>query len=311
MAEMHYTAITMMATERDKLFKVKAMAEMKYIAIAPARDEEAHLPQLIDAMEGQTVKPARWVIINDGSTDRTAEIADRAASRCDWIEIHHLPHGRPRQPGGESVVMHFLSRPVWSNVHAILRVDADVSFGPAFAEQLLFEFEREPDLGIVGPTLLEPTSSGWRRVKIPSFHANGAAKMYRAACFEAIGGLDPGLGWDTLDEIRATMAGYRTRSLPHVRAFHHRPQGSARGLIRGRFLTGQAAYNVGYSFAFMLARAAANLLEPPPVVGSLSLLAGFLAGYLRRQPRTAPQDVVSFIRRHQRRRLLMMDSIWR
>jgi hypothetical protein len=193
----------------------------------------------------------------------------------------------------------------------ILRVDADLSFAPTMVECLLREFAADPRLGIGGATLYEPSGDTWREVRTPAFHTRGAVKLYSAPCFRAIGGIDAGLGWDTLDEAAAMLHGFRTRSFPHIQARHHRPQGAAGGLWRGRLAAGRAAYRVGYSPLFMIVRALARITEPPYVLGSFLMAAGFLEGYLRGLPRAASAEVMKFIRTQQRRRLLMMDTVWR
>ncbi|MGZ6252727.1 MAG: glycosyltransferase family 2 protein [Candidatus Binataceae bacterium] len=206
----------------------------RYIAITPARDEERLLPRLLVSMVAQTRRPERWIVIDDGSTDRTGEILDRAAHYHPWIEPQHLPRGGARAPGGESVIMRFLPREAWEGYDAILRLDADLTFKPQFAELLLAEMEKDPRLGIAGPTLYETQGARWCEIPAPSFHTRGAAKLYSSACFAAIGGLEAGLGWDTIDEVRAMMLGFGTRNFRHIRADHHRPQGAAGGLWQGR-----------------------------------------------------------------------------
>ena len=279
-------------------------------AITPARDEERLLPGLIKSMTAQTFKPERWIVIDDGSVDNTGMILDAAANTNCWIEVHHLPRDRKRAPGGESVIMKFLPREDWSRYDFILRLDADLSFGADLIELLLAEFAKDPSLGIAGAVLYEPSASGWREIKAPLFHVRGAVKMYSSACFSAIGGLQPGIGWDTIDEAQAMMLGFRTRSFRKIIAYHHRPQGGAAGLLRSRFGTGRTAYVIGYSPTFMLARAIRRALGTPFVIGSMLLLAGYLDGYMRGLPRTSSPELVKFIRRQQRRRLLMLDSLW-
>lgn len=281
-----------------------------YIAITPARDEERHLPRLIVSMVTQTSRPQRWIVIDDGSADATGAMIDRAALHHPWIQPHHLPRNRARLPGGESVIMSFLPPEAWEGHDAILRLDADLSFKPRTAELLLDEFEREPRLGIAGPTLYERRGSHWREMRAPSFHTRGAAKMYSTACFAAIGGLVAELGWDTIDEARAMMLGFKTRSFRHIGAYHHRPQGAAGGLWRSRKAAGLAAYNVGYSPLFLTARAARLAFKWPPAVGAAALLAGYLEGSMRRSPRPVSPAVVKFVRREQTRRLLLMSSLW-
>jgi biofilm PGA synthesis N-glycosyltransferase PgaC len=287
------------------------MSKMRFIAITPARDEESFLPRLIASMAAQTLRPARWIVIDDGSTDATARILDQAATLHPWIEVKHLPVGRQRLPGGESILMQFLPREVWQDYDAILRIDADISFKPDFTELLATEFKRDPKMGIVGSTLFEPEGAGWHEIRSPGFHTRGAVKMYSRACFESIGGLSTGLGWDTLDEAFAMMLGYKSRSFRHIRAYHHRPQGAAGGYLKGNLAAGRAAYNVGYHPLFLTMRAMRRGLSWPPVIGGIYLMAGYLEGYVRRYRKIASPELVKFIRRQQLRRLLMMESVWR
>jgi biofilm PGA synthesis N-glycosyltransferase PgaC len=285
----------------------------RYLAITPARDEERLLPGLIRSMAAQKYQPTRWIIIDDGSADSTPEIVDQAAARYPWIEVHHLERNRPRAPGGESVVPRFLSPEALVQYEFILRLDADLTFEPDFMELLLAEFDQDPALGIAGPVLHEERQGRWREICVPAFHTRGAAKAYSRQCFAAIGGLDAGLGWDTVDEARAMMLGFRTRSFRHIRAYHLRPQGAAGGVWSARLAAGRAAYLVGYSPLFMTSRAVRNFIGWPPVLGGVLMLAGFVEGYLRRWPRaaSASPDLVRFLRRQQVRRLFLLESVWR
>jgi biofilm PGA synthesis N-glycosyltransferase PgaC len=284
----------------------------RYLAVTPARDEETLLPRLIESMTAQLVPPVRWIIIEDSSRDTTPAIADAAARRYPFIEVLHLTRDGARAAGGESVIMQALPRPLWQGYDFIFRCDADLTFAPDFTALLLAEFARDPLLGIAGAVLLEPQGGRWVPVAGgPRFHTRGATKFYARRCFDAIGGLEAGLGWDTVDEARALMMGFVTRSFPHIQARHHRPYGSARGLARARLAQGLAAYNAGYSPWFMLARALRQVAAAPPLAGAALLLAGYLYPYLRHQPRLAERQLVRFIRAQQHRRLLMMETVWR
>jgi glycosyltransferase involved in cell wall biosynthesis len=261
-------------------------------------------------MAAQTILPQRWIVIDDGSVDATAQILDDAARRYHWIEPIHLARNRPREAGGESVIMQFLPRDAWQDVDFIFRLDADLSFEGDFIELMLKEFAANPKLGIAGATLYEPANDRWREVpEFNSFHTRGATKMYSAACFAAIEPLEGCEGWDTIDEMRALMRGFKTQSFRHIRAYHHRPQGEAAGAWKGYFGKGRTAYFIGYSPIFLLARAARVAISRP--VLAMCMAAGYFESQLRRRPTVDDTELVSFIRRQQVRRLLMQESVWR
>ncbi len=283
---------------------------VRCLAITPARDEEKFLPGLIDSMRAQTITPARWIVIDDGSADRTGAIIDLAAKQTPWIEPHHLPARGARLNGGESVITRFLTKEARQQADFILRLDADLSFGPRLLESLIEEFRRDPRLGIASPILAEPYAGGWQDAAVRSMHTRGAAKLYSRACFDAVGELQPHLGWHVIDGARARMAGFTTRTFPHIRCFHHRPQGSAGGLLRGRCNLGRSAWYAGYSPLYLLIAAARRALQRPVLIGSVMMLAGYCEGFLCRRPRVNDPDLIRFIRRHQLRRLLLMDSQW-
>ncbi|MDO8432686.1 MAG: glycosyltransferase family A protein [Candidatus Binatus sp.] len=287
------------------------MRQNSYLAVTPARDEESFLPGLIESMVAQTRLPEVWILIDDGSTDATPRIMDEAAAKYSWIRVHHTNREGPREPGGEGVVMRFLSAEERNSLDFIFRLDADLSFGPQLAESMMGEFERDSTLGIASAVLYEPCADGWQMAGAPGFHTRGATKMYSRECFRAIGGLTRGLGWDTIDEVRASMLGFTTRSFSHITARHHRPAGAAGGRWRAGLAPGIAAYQAGYSPLFMLARAAYRITDRPYVLQSVLLMAGYLRGYLNHEKRAADKTLIRFIRRHQHRRLLGLQTIWR
>jgi poly-beta-1,6-N-acetyl-D-glucosamine synthase len=282
-----------------------------YIAITPARDEERFLPFLIESMVRQSIRPQRWIIIDDGSADATPMLADAAAHEHPWIDVRHLKRERMRKRGGASIVMRHLPRELWQDADYILRLDADISFGPRFVESLLAEFHRDRALGIAGALLLERRGRALGHDRVPAFHVRGATKMYSRECFEAIGGLEAGPGWDTIDETRAMMRDFKTRSFPHINAIHHRPLGAADGRWRVLVAGGRAAYHAGYSPLFLAARAARRALSAPVGLAGVLLMSGYVAAYLRGEPRTAERELVRFVRKQQMRRLFFMESAWK
>lgn len=282
----------------------------RYVAITPARDEERFLPLLIESVAAQTLRPERWTILDDGSLDATPDIIEAAAQQYQWVTSVHLPPGRRRLPGGESALMHFMQPEHFQDTEYIFRLDADVSFGPRFAESVLGEFANNPMLGIASGVLYEPAAGTWRRVASPLFHTHGAAKIYSVECFKAIGGLEGGMGWDTIDEVRAIMLGFETRAFEHLRIEHHRRRATAQGVWRGYWAQGYGAYYIGYAPEFFLARAA-KVAAIDGLLASMAMIAGFIDSYLWSLPRVDDPQLIRFVRRQQRRRLLMRSTIWR
>jgi glycosyltransferase involved in cell wall biosynthesis len=282
-----------------------------YLVITPAHNEETLLPNLIDSLAAQVIKPKRWILIDDGSEDRTPDIVDEAASQISWIKACHLPQRQRRAPGGESVVTKCLRSNSWEDCEHLLRVDADVTFGPDYVIQLLEEFVREPRLGIASGMLYEQRRSQWQPLSTPRFHTSAPSKIYSRACFAAIGGIEADLGWDTIDDARALMRGYITRHFSHIPSFHHRRMGSAKGLWRGRLNMGKAAYKAGYLPAFMAARALRHAFAAPWSMGGALMMTGYLWCWMRREPLLAEPELAQFIRAQQWRRLTFMPTVWR
>jgi poly-beta-1,6-N-acetyl-D-glucosamine synthase len=284
-----------------------------YIVISPVRDEAAHLRFTLESMIVQTVLPLEWIIVNDGSSDATGTIIEEYAARYPWIRAVHRNNRGFRKSGG-GVVEAFndgyasISRRDWD---FIVKMDGDLSFEPTYFEKCFAFFAREERLGIGGGVICYVENGVKRFESCPSFHVRGATKIYRRACWEAIGGFWPAPGWDTVDEVKANMLGWTTRSFPELHLQHHRYTGAADGVWGGLVKNGRANYICGYHPLFMLAKCLARLTRRPYVIGSLALLYGFMSGYLKGLPKVTDQQTVSFLRRQQLGRLWGRETIWR
>jgi poly-beta-1,6-N-acetyl-D-glucosamine synthase len=145
----------------------------------------------------------------------------------------------------------------------------------------------------------------------PRFHVRGATKIYRRACWEAIGGLWPAPGWDTIDEVKANMLGWKTYSFADLHLLHHRFTGSEDGLLRDRVKHGMVCYISGYHPLFVAASCLHRITQKPYVIGSAAILYGFLKAHLTHPPRLEDRSYVTYIRGQQLRRLVGMQTIWR
>jgi glycosyltransferase involved in cell wall biosynthesis len=264
-------------------------------------------------MLAQTIRPVEWIIVNDGSTDNTAAIIDEYASQHPWIRAVHRDNRGFRKAGG-GVVEAFndgyraLSTDNWQ---FIVKMDGDLTFQPDYFEKCLNNFQRDPRLGIGGGVICYIENSVKRIEFCPEFHVRGATKIYRRACWEAIGGFWPAPGWDTMDEVKANMLSWGTRSFPSLHLQHHRYTGTAEGIWAGMVKNGRANYVCGYHPLFMLVKCLLRLPRRPYFIGSVGLLYGFLSGYLKQIPQVDDVQTIGFLRRQQLGRLWGRETIWR
>ena len=286
----------------------------RYVLVTPVRDEERYLPLTIDSVVKQTVRPVEWIIVNDGSRDSTPRIIDAATRSYSWIRAVHRQDRGYRQSGGAIIAAFFdgFNSLQARNWDFMCKLDGDLSFDPHFFESALRKLEADPKIGIGGGVLYSSREDGRRVLEShPSFHVRGAVKIYRRACWDAMDGLWVGPGWDTVDEVKANMLGWKSQSFFDLHMTHHRPTGATCGRWGGVVKDGRIDYVVGYHPLFMLAKCARRLKSRPYVVASAAMLCGFLSGYFKRLPRVNDSKLIAYLRQQQINRLLGRESIWK
>jgi biofilm PGA synthesis N-glycosyltransferase PgaC len=278
---------------------------LRYAVVTPARNEEVNLRRLGGAMAAQSLPPAEWIVVDDGSTDATATVLASLAAAHPWIR----PLARPAADAGERLadgrrrardLDGFLigARSLTASVDVIVKVDADVSFRADFFERLTGAFAADPLLGIASGTCYEQEDGAWvRRTKAAST-VWGATRAYRADCLPDLEALEPCMGWDGLDEIRVQLRGRRTRTFVDLPFRHHRPEGGRElsSLHQGEAL-GRASWYMGYRPSFLALRALYRARREP---AALAMLWGYGAAALRRDRRCPDERVVRELRRRQR-----------
>lgn len=288
---------------------------VNYIVISPVRNEEAYLPFTVKSMLAQTIRPKWWIIVNDGSTDRTGQIAEESARSNPWIRVVSREDRGFRKAGGGVVEAFYDGYRLIEKdpCDYVVKLDGDLSFGPDYFERCFSYFEKDRKLGITGGTICAEVDGSVLKAESkndPAFHVRGATKIYRQACWLEIGGLFPAPGWDTLDEVKANMLGWETRTLPGVNVRHHRPAGAAYGTWNDRVKAGLANYISGYHPFFMLLKSIKRMGEKPYLIGGCGLLFGFVKGYINRIPQVEDKMLIKFFRQQQINRLLGRKSLW-
>lgn len=285
----------------------------QYVVVTPVRDEEKHIEATLECVLRQTVRPAEWVIVDDGSSDRTGAILDRYAAQHSWIRVVHRANRGYRKSGGGVIEAFYdgynsLQCNDWDFV---VKFDGDLSFAPDYFEKCFEHFRKEPKLGIGGGEIYHNIAGKLKLEATPRFHVRGATKIYRKACWEAIGGLWKAAGWDTIDEVMANMLGWETYSFPELSLEHHRVTGTADGLLRDRLKHGQVCYVSGYHPLFVVASCLFRIATRPYFIGSAAVLYGYLKAHLNRTVRVEDPSYIAYIRSQQIRRLFGMQTIWK
>lgn len=284
-------------------------APARILLASPVFNEAKNLESTARALEAQTLPPARWVVVDDGSADDTLELARRLAAEIDFMEV--IEAGGEVGPGADNLALAREARAFnlgldyaeWRRYDFIGKLDGDVELPPGWLATLVERFEEDPALGLAGGRLVEADGDGgWARIEIPSHHVHGAVKLFRRECLEAIGGIPERLAWDTIDETYARMRGYTTRSFNDLVARHHRPWGSADGRLRGRARHGECAWILHYDPFWVTLRSVKVGRASPPVISGFAFLWGYWSAALRHVPRVEDPEFRRFTRRELRMR---------
>src|SRR6266478_1773909 len=280
---------------------------MKYVLITPARNEAEFVEKTLASMVAQTVLPERWVIVDDGSTDRTAEIVESYAKRHPWIELVRCPRRPERSFAGKAHAFNAgLERVKSLTFDVIGNLDADISFEPDYMEFLVQKFSVDRNLGVAGTPMVEADFDTLRDSFYNENDVYGACQLFRRACFEDVGGYTP-VKWGGLDWIAVRTARYKgwlTRSFLDKTFFHHRPMGATETNIwRARFDYGRKDYFLGNHPLWQVFRVAFQMLKRPYGIGAVLLLSGYLYSLITRVQRPVAPELLAFHRREQLERL--------
>jgi glycosyltransferase involved in cell wall biosynthesis len=279
-----------------------------YVLVTPSRNEEAYIGKTIESIIHQTVRPAKWVIVNDGSTDSTGAIAEGYAAEHDWIEVVNRPVRKERNFAAKVHAFNAGQERLKDiNYEIIGNLDSDVLLDKDHFEFLLGKFRDEPRLGVAGTVFRE---EGGYNSATDSFegqnYVSGQCQVFRRECFEEIGGYFAnkagGIDWIAVETAR--MKGWKTRSFREKSFFHHRPLGTAdRGVLAASFSYGQKDYFLGGHPLWELFRVSYRMTKRPYLADGLALGLGYGLAAVRRLKRPVSKELMAFHRREQMRKL--------
>ena len=274
-----------------------------YAVVTPARDEAGHLARLAGSLAAQTVRPSRWIVVENGSGDETMAVARGLAGELDWMRVVACePPSRAARGAPVVHAFHAGLAELDIEVDGVAKVDADVSFGDEYFERLLAEFRRDPQLGVASGTCHDRLSGSAKERPVTGDHVWGAARVYRWSCLQDVLPLEARMGWDGIDVVKAQTHGWRTATFRDLPFHHHRLEGARDGSRWSAWAAqGNAARFMRYRPSYLLLRSLHRAFREP---AAFAILWGYLVAASRREPRCGDAAVVAKLRAGQRLRLL-------
>jgi len=282
----------------------------RYVLITPARNEERFIEETITSVIHQMVLPLKWVIVDYGSTDRTAEIVGRYVASHPWIELIRMPERRERSFAGKAHAFEAAYVRIKDLQYDLIgNLDADVSFDKDYFAFLLKKFSDDATLGVAGTIFKEEGYSSESDSFEGHRHVSGQCQLFRKRCWEDVGGYTPhragGIDWIAVTTAR--MKGWKTESFREKWFFHHRHLGTAeRGMVASLFSYGEKDYYLGGHPVWELFRVAYRITKKPYLIGGLALGLGYCSALLRRTPRPVSRELMTF---HRKEQILKLKAI--
>jgi len=281
----------------------------RYLLVSPCRDEADYLQITIDTVAAQSVPPAKWLIVDDGSTDATPEILARAAAQYPFIQVIRRDNRGHRSvgPGVIDALYHGLEQVNLADYDYVCKFDCDLEMPPRYFERTMELFEADPWLGTLSGKLYLRYGDREVRERTGDENSVGPVKFFRVACFKDIGGFVREVCWDGIDGHMCRMRGWVARSVddPQLRIIHLRQMGSSHvSLWNGRKRWGRGKYFMGSSAPYMAAVALYRMAERPYLTSGLGILLGYVEARLKKAPRMEDPAYLALLHRFELESLL-------
>jgi poly-beta-1,6-N-acetyl-D-glucosamine synthase len=285
---------------------VRVTPARRYLLISPCRDEAQYLRRTLDSVAAQSVAPALWVVVDDGSTDDTPTILEAYARRLPYLRLVRCADRGHRQVGPGVIAAFYtgLETVRLEDFDYVCKLDMDLQLPVRYFELLMQRMESNPRIGTTSgkPYFVHPHSGALVPEVCGDEMSVGMTKFYRVACFKEIGGFVRQVMWDGIDCHCARMLGWLAESinLEPLRFVHLRPQGAShKGIWTGRLRVGFGQYFMGTSPLYYLAVAIYRLPTYPVLIGSVAMLWGYFRSWLKGLPRYDDLEFRRFLRSYQ------------
>jgi len=272
---------------------------MKYYIVIPAHNEEAFISLTLQSLAEQTFLPAKIVVVDDNSTDRTSEIVQEFAVKFPFISLIKKTSEAIHLPGSKVIqAFHKGFETLDDNYDFIVKLDADLILPPNYFETIINIFKSDPKIGMAGGFAYIEKNNDWILENLTDKdHIRGAFKAYRKECFLQIGNLKPAMGWDTVDELLSKFYGWKVVTDQSLKVKHLKPTGANYNKT-ARYKQGEAFYSLGYGFLITsIASAKLAMLKKKPLL-FFDYIKGFLKAKWAKKPLLVTEEQAKFIRNY-------------
>lgn len=272
---------------------------MRYSIVIPAHNEQEYIGTLLHSLIHQTILPNQVVVVNDSSIDNTQQIVESFAQKYSWIQVVNLTSSVDHQAGAK-VIRAFNEglKKIDSSYDILVKLDADLDLPKEYFETVIHHFLSDEQVGMVGGFAYILKNENWVLENLTDKdHIRGAFKAYRKTCFEQIGGLQPAMGWDTVDELKARFFNWKIVTDEQLKIKHLKPTG-ALYQSKNAHKQGEAFYVIGYGFWLtVIASVKLAMLKNKP-----SLFFAYIKGYFKASKNKLPllvnQEQACFVRKY-------------
>ncbi|KIA85365.1 glycosyltransferase family 2 protein [Flavobacterium sp. AED] len=277
---------------------------MNYYIVIPAHNEEAFIALTLESLISQTVLPKKVVVVNDNSTDKTAEIVTAFAKENPFITLVNKTSSAIHLPGSKVIqAFHKGFETLDEAYDVIVKLDADLILPNNYFETVLNIFEKDATIGMAGGFAYIEKNGEWILENLTDKdHIRGAFKAYRKACFEQIGNLKPAMGWDTVDELLSKFHGWKVVTDASLIVKHLKPTGANYNKT-ARYKQGEAFYTLGYGFLITsIASAKLAMMKKKPFL-FLDYIKGFWKAKAAKTPLLVTAEQAKFIRKYRLKKM--------
>lgn len=271
---------------------------MKFFIIIPAHNEEAFIGKTLESLATQTLLPRKIVVVDDHSTDATAEVVSGFAVKFPFIRLIKTTSEDKHLPGSKVINAFYKGFETLDDDYDIIcKFDADLIFPENYLEKIAEIFKNNPKCGMTGGFCTIEKNGIWEVENLTSKdHIRGALKAYRKGCFQSIGGLKPAMGWDTADELLAQYHGWEVVTEPLLLVKHLKLTGKTYDKT-ARYKQGEAFYRLRYGFWLTTIASLKLALKKGRPLLKIDYLNGYFKAKRNRIPFLVSEKEGQFIRK--------------